>query len=130
MRCLIILLILSLLAACEEKPRVIHDNSATAKFLAMVGGGKPSAGGDASGTWQITRNDQPKTSSNNQDPNVRVIRPADFSGYRFSTNFQVEDPAAKKAGARGSASQPAGQPSATQPATPFMPFGAAPQTDR
>jgi hypothetical protein len=125
----IVLALPLLLAACEEKPRVIYDNSATAKFLAMVGG-KPSAGGDASGAWQITRNDQPRTSGNNQDPNVHVIHAADFSGYHFSTNFQVDDPATKKSGARGSASQPAGQPPATQPSSPFMPFGAAPVPER
>jgi hypothetical protein len=73
---------LGLLLACQEEI-IVHDSSLVTEFSRMNKEG-----------WQVTRNDQPTpTRTGDQaDPNVRVIRQADFSGYQFNTNFEVNDP--------------------------------------
>jgi hypothetical protein len=95
---------LAVLAACQEEI-IVHDSSIVSEFARMNKQG-----------WQVTRNDQPAPDRADQgDPSVRVIRGADFSGYRFNTNFQIDDPRYPQTGP-----QPLPGPSPdTQPAVPF-----------
>ena len=71
--------------------------------------------------WQVSRTDQPTpTGSGEQaDPNVRVVRAADFSGYRFNTNFQIDDP-------RYPQTRPMPLPGSAPDAPPASPFTATP----
>jgi hypothetical protein len=105
--CLIIGLLL--LAGCQQEV-IVHESTIARQFSEMNKEG-----------WQVTRNDQPKAAGTAADPNVRVIREADFSGMRFNTNFQVDDPRLRQPATRPN------QPPATAPALPpptLVPFGA------
>ena len=95
----------ALLAACQEEV-VVRDSTIVSQFSQFNKDG-----------WQVTRSDQPANARRAaaDDPNVRVTREADFTGYHFTTNFQVADP-------RGPQTRPpplSGTPSDTQPASPF-----------
>ena len=108
-RILMGLLAFLLLAACQQEV-IVHESTIARQFSAMNKEG-----------WQVMRNDQPKNMGTANDPNVRIVREADFSGMRFDTNFQVDDPRMRQA-----ATQP-NRPPATAPATPqpmLVPFGA------
>jgi len=100
---------LLLLAACQQEV-IVHDSTITRQFAQFNKDG-----------WQVARNDQPKPAGTTNDPNVRVVREADFSNMRFNTNFQVDDPRLR---------QPSTQPNqhqTTDPALPpptLVPFGA------
>jgi len=108
-RMLIMTAAVCLWAGCQET-RVIEDNSATAKFMSMMGG-TSAGGGETQGAWQITRNDQPKQARKANEPEARVIKEADFSSYKFSTNLQIDEgrprPGQPALAAPGSATQPA-----------------------
>ena len=95
-----------MLSACQEEV-IVHDSSITSQFSQMNRNG-----------WQVSRNDQPAPAGGAApaDPNVRVIRGADFSGYRFNTNFQIDDPRYPET--RPQPSLPGSAPD-TQPANPF-----------
>jgi hypothetical protein len=71
------------MAGCAQEVIAVHDSSMVAQFSQLQGPG-----------WQVTRNDQPKNvqAAKANDPNVRVIREADFTKMRFNTNFRVDDP--------------------------------------
>jgi len=100
---------LLLLAACQQEV-LVHDSSIVSQFTQMGVDG-----------WQVSRNDQPRIAGRASDPNVRVVREADFSGMRFDTSFQIDDPRYRQA-----ATQPS-RASATAPAGPqpmLVPFGA------
>ena len=100
---------LLLLAACQQEV-VVHESALVNQFSQFGVDG-----------WQVARKDQPKNTRPANDPNVRVVRGADFSGMRFNTSFQVDDPRL-----RPSSTQP-NQPPATGPAGPpptVIPFGA------
>jgi len=68
------------LAACQEKP-VVHRSSIAEQFASMNKNG-----------WAVSDGSAPKRAAPGEDPNVRVIREADFTGFHFNTNFQVDDP--------------------------------------
>jgi hypothetical protein len=42
--------------------------------------------------WAVAGANRPDKAGMSNDPNVRVIREANFSGLQFHTNFQVDDP--------------------------------------
>ena len=100
----------ALLLGCQQEV-IVHDSSITREFSRMNREG-----------WQVTRNDQPTpTRSGEQaDPNVRVIREANFSGYQFNTNFQVNDP-------RYPQTRPVPLPGPTPDTQPASPFTTTPR---
>jgi hypothetical protein len=59
----------------------------------------------------MTRNDQAKGKQKPNEPAGKVVKEADFSSYKFSTNMQVEEGRARPGqlplAAPGSATQPA-----------------------
>jgi hypothetical protein len=77
-------LVALLLAGCEQE--VIHHDSSLASQLAKL---------NRDG-WAIDDRSKPATPGIAGDPNVHVIKEADFSGYHFDTNFQVDDPALRE----------------------------------
>ncbi len=95
------------LPACQEE--VISRRSS---FDSRFGGLNKSG-------WSVASGEQPNIASRSpeDDPNVRVIRPADFSGYQFNTTFTVDDPRLRP-------QPPSTQPANTQPG--MNPWGAAP----
>jgi hypothetical protein len=101
---------LAVLGACQEEV-IVHESSIASQFSQMNREG-----------WQVTRNDQPANarSAGSVDPNVRVIRGADFSGYRFSTNFRVDDP-------RVPQTRPQPLPGASSDVPPANPYAAPPR---
>ena len=112
---------LCFLAGCEER-RVISDDSAVAKFARMMGG-KAEGGGETSGAWQVAGGGSPSQAARGPtQPSGRLVHEADFSSYKFSTSFQVDDGKSKQ----GSSTQPGaqGNPPATPPATGLQPTGA------
>ncbi len=95
------------LATCQEEV-VVHESSLVNQFSQMNKEG-----------WQVTRG-APSSGArpgSSTDPNVRVIRGADFSGYRFSTNFRVDDP-------RYPQTRPQTQPGAPSEVPPADPYSA------
>jgi len=81
-RALLLLAALTL-PACAQEVLSVHDSSIASQFSQLNGNG-----------WAVNRNDQTaKNSANANDPKVvRVIHEANWTGMRFNTNFQVDDP--------------------------------------
>ena len=120
---------LCLWAGCQET-RVIEDNSATGKFMSRLGGAS-AGGGEMSGAWQMTRTDQPQKSRKPTEPVGRVIKEADFSTYKFSTNLQVDERKPRSGQPALAAPGPATQPADPRNAPPGgmpapMPVGPQP----
>jgi hypothetical protein len=99
---------MAILAACQEEV-IVRDSSLANQFSQLNKSG-----------WQVTRNDQPANAAASADPNVRVIRGADFSGYNFSTNFQLDDP-------RGAPTRPQPLPGTPNDVPPANPYTAPPR---
>ena len=76
------LCVVPLLAACQQEV-ISRRDSLSGQFAQMNKMG-----------WTVDDQGRPKPSvpSQQADANVHVIRQADFSGYQFHTNFQVDDP--------------------------------------
>jgi hypothetical protein len=77
--------------------------------------------------WAVAGANKPGKGGAVDDPNVRVIREASFSGLQFHTNFQVDDPRFPELS--GKNNQDAAPNN--QPATPQAggnPWGALPMT--
>jgi hypothetical protein len=103
----IIICILLMGAGCESEVTV-HESSLASEFSRMNKNG-----------WQVNSADQltRRPTGSEPDPNVKVIRDADFSGYRFNTNFQIDDPNYPQT--RPQIPLP-GEPSEAPAADPFM----------
>ena len=71
-----------LFAGCESEVIAVHDNTFASQFGQLNKDG-----------WVVSSaKTTPTTAVNHDDPNVRVIKEADFSHLQFNTNFQVDDP--------------------------------------
>jgi hypothetical protein len=68
--------------------------------------------------WTVENNSATAKQAPKSDPNVRVIREADFSRLQFQTNFQVDDPRLRPQATTQPQTMPAGTPSPGG-----MPFG-------
>ncbi|HEY4328917.1 MAG TPA: hypothetical protein VGN88_04215 [Phycisphaerae bacterium] len=70
------------LVSCQQEVIAVHDSSIASQFSKLNKNG-----------WQVADNNQPKTARPGTpgDPNVRIVKEADFSQLRFNTNFQVDD---------------------------------------
>ncbi len=110
----------ALLAAtvgCTEEVIAVHGDSLANQFAQLNKNG-----------WSANVNDASAPNTHKSildDPNVRVIKPADFSGVKFNTNFQVDDP---KLRAQMGQNQDQSQGQMPQNSGPsgMLPFGPAP----
>jgi hypothetical protein len=75
--------------------------------------------------WQVAGSVQPRKPGETNDPNVRMIREADFSGMQFRTNFQIDDPRYPQTQPRAQNPESAPQ---TAPAPVMTPWGIGPVT--
>ena len=110
-RVLILAAVFATLAACATETRVVNS-SFDSTFGALNKDG-----------WQVSGagNKRPRS----QDASdARVIRGADWSGYHFETNFQVDD-GKRKATPPPDEAPPAAAAPASQPSG-MTPFGPAP----
>jgi hypothetical protein len=111
-RCMVALMALAL-AGCEQE--VVYRGSSIDREFGQL---------NKQG-WQVAGVNRPAKEGTLNDPNVRVVKEADFSGYQFRTNFRVDDPNYSQPNAQ--ANQNAA--SSGQQGTPVQgmnPWGAAP----
>ena len=110
-RIFIALCVIPLLPACQQEVLSRHD-SLSDQFAQMNKSG-----------WAVDDPNHPHTTATaSPDPNVRVIREADFSGYQFRTSFQRDDDPRQQPGAPAPA--PSNPPAGVQPAA--SPWGVVP----
>lgn len=71
---------LSLLAGCQmEETRSVHKSSLEQQFASLSKNG-----------WSVTTGDAQKPKG--PDPNMRIVKDADFSNLTLRTSFQIDDP--------------------------------------
>jgi hypothetical protein len=114
--------LLAALPACTEEVISVRGNSLAGQFEQLNKNG-----------WNVGTSDANHSSAHKSlldDPNVRVIKGADFSAVKFNTSFQIDDPKLK-AQTQDSQAQnqaPANAGSSGAPGT-MLPFGPAPNVN-
>lgn len=110
--CMLALVALALIG-CQEEP-VYQGSSIDRQFGQLNKEG-----------WAVSGTQRPGTGSVN-DPNVRVVREANFSGLQFHTNFQVDDPRYPELSKKNNQEAPSDQQA--NPQLGMNPWGTAPVT--
>jgi len=103
-----ILLLLALLPACQQETRTVRQSSLASQFAQLNKDGWAVNGGS---------NQPGQKPINPNDPNVRVIKEANWSGLKFNTNFQVDDPVLRAQLEKQNQQNP--QPAPTTPSRGF-----------
>jgi hypothetical protein len=111
-RCMVTLVALAL-AGCEQEV-VYRGSSIDRNFEQLNKQG-----------WQVAGVNQPAKEGALNDPNVRVVKEADFSGYQFRTNFRVDDPKYQQPNEQANQNATPSNPQGT-PVQGMNPWGAAP----
>jgi hypothetical protein len=101
-----------LMAGCAmEETRTVHKGSLEQQFSSLNKNG-----------WSVTTPDSVKRKE--LDPNVRIVKDADFSNLTLRTNFQVDDPKLKAQLAQREREEAAKRgPAPANNAPDAMPFG-------